>query len=125
MCIRMLQILSSGRVYKISELAELLDTNPRNIIEYKKELDEVAFESGFSFYIKNIPGRYGGYCLDGEVTLPSLKLTPEQKESLDSAFNYLLARNDFMGKDEFQITMAKIYSSIIVHDLKGRGSRSH
>ena len=38
-CIRMLQILNTGRIYKVSELAELLETNPRNIIEYKKEKD--------------------------------------------------------------------------------------
>ena len=35
LCIRMLQILNSGRIYKVSELANLLETNPRNIIEYK------------------------------------------------------------------------------------------
>ena len=36
MCIKMLQILNTGRVYRISELAELFETNPRNVIEYKK-----------------------------------------------------------------------------------------
>ena len=51
MCIAMLQILNTGKVYKVSELAELLETNPRNIIEYKKELEE------FGYYIENIPGR--------------------------------------------------------------------
>ena len=38
--IKMLQILNSGRLYKISELADILDTNPRNIIEYKKEIED-------------------------------------------------------------------------------------
>ena len=33
LCLEMLQILNSGRVYKVSELAELLETNPRNIVE--------------------------------------------------------------------------------------------
>ena len=36
MCIKMLQILNTGRVYKVSELASLLDTNPRNVKKYKK-----------------------------------------------------------------------------------------
>ena len=60
MCIRMLQILNTGRIYKISELADLLDTNPRNIIEYKKELEEVAEQENHAFFIETIPGRYGG-----------------------------------------------------------------
>ncbi len=59
MCIRMLQILNTGRIYKISELADLLDTNPRNILEYKKELEEVAGETNHSFFIETVPGRYG------------------------------------------------------------------
>ena len=64
MCIAMLQILNTGKVYKVSELAELLETNPRNIIEYKKELEE------FGYYIENIPGRYGGYRLENTVFSP-------------------------------------------------------
>lgn len=36
LCIRMLQILNSGKIYKVSELADLLETNPRNILENKK-----------------------------------------------------------------------------------------
>ena len=41
MCIQMLQILNTGRVYKISELAEMLETNPRNVVEYKKRIRRV------------------------------------------------------------------------------------
>lgn len=43
MCIKMLQMLNSGRIYKVSELADLLETNPRNVIEYKKELEEAGY----------------------------------------------------------------------------------
>ena len=63
LCIRMLQILNTGRIYKVTELAEILNTNPRNIYEYKKELDEISIDSGF--YIETIPGKYGGYKLNG------------------------------------------------------------
>ena len=48
MCIKMLQMLNSGRIYKVSELADLLETNP------KLSADEIAFRCGFehtsSFY---------------------------------------------------------------------------
>ncbi len=118
MCIRMLQLLNTGRTYKISELANLLDTNPRNIIEYKKELDEVASECGYDFYIETIPGRYGGYRLNGNAVVPSLSLSNEEKISLLNGLDYLMGRNDFSNKKEFQIAFSKITSSLILDDIR-------
>ena len=118
MCIRMLQILNTGRIYKISELAELLQTSPRNVIEYKKELNEVATESNYEFYIRNVPGRYGGYVLDGNAVLPSLNFNAAEKESLVEAINYLSSRNDFMKKDYLQVAIGKIISSISMNEIK-------
>lgn len=106
MCIQMLEIMNTGKVFKISELADLLDTNPRNIAEYRKELEECGY------YIISYPGRYGGYQLDKTRTIPALKLLPEEKDALSHATNYLLSRNDFMNKEVFQKTIGKIYSSI-------------
>lgn len=118
MCIRMLQILNTGRIYKVSELADLLETNPRNVIEYKKELDEVAAEYGSGFYIETLPGRYGGYQLNRNVILPSIKFTEAEKESLTEAVDYLSSRNDFMKKDDFQLAIGKIISTILINDIK-------
>ena len=112
MCIQMLQILNSGRVYKVSELADILETNPRNVIEYKKELDEIGMFFGGGFLIKTIPGRYGGYKLNGNVTLPALKLLLEEKDALLEAYNYVLAKKDFIKKKEFIKAFAKILSNI-------------
>lgn len=106
MCIRMLQILNSGRVYKVSELANLLETNPRNVIEYKKELEEAGY------YIISIPGKYGGYQLDRTSVIPSLKFTEEEKKAIAEGAGYLEARNDFLLKKDFQTAMSKIYSSM-------------
>ena len=105
-CIAMLQILNTGKVYKVSELAELLETNPRNIIEYKKELEE------FGYYIENIPGRYGGYRLENTVLLPALKFTDEEKKILLEGNNYLTNRYEFPYKKEFDLCVAKIISTI-------------
>ena len=118
MCIRMLQILNTGRIYKISELAELLETNPRNVIEYKRELNEVATESGYEFYIEKIPGRYGGYQLNGHTVIPSLSLTQDEKRSIVDGFIYLMARNDFMSKKEYQLALGKIISSLVFKDIQ-------
>lgn len=106
MCIRMLQILNSGRVYKVSELANLLETNPRNVIEYKKELEEAGY------YIISIPGKYGGYQLDKTTIIPSLKFTEEEKKAISEGAGYLEARNDFLLKKDFQTAMSKVYSSM-------------
>lgn len=106
MCIKLLQILNTGRTFKVSELASLLETNPRNIVEYKKELEECGY------FIDTIPGRYGGYILDKSNVLPSLKFLPDEVSVMNEATNYLLSRNDFMLKDKFYEVLAKIYSSI-------------
>lgn len=106
LCIQMLQILNSGRVYKVSELARRLETNPRNIIEYKKELEDAGY------FIVSIPGRFGGYQLDKSSIIPSLKLTEEEKKILQIANDYLKAHKDFLDVDLFQTALSKIFSSM-------------
>ena len=50
----MLEILYSREIIGIAELARLLETNPRNIPEYKKELEKAGY------VIDTVAGRYGG-----------------------------------------------------------------
>ncbi len=120
MCIKMLQILNTGRTYKVSELADLLETNPRNVIEYKKELDEVVSDSfgTAGFYIETIPGRYGGYRLHGDVAMPALRLTENEKVSFIEALDYLSSRNDFMAKNDFQVAVGKVFAALITKEIK-------
>ncbi len=115
-CIRMLQILNTGRKYKISELAEYLKTSPRNIIEYKRELNEVASECGYCFYIDNICGQNGGYILNGNITLPALKLELEEKEALLESFNYSMDKNDFPKKKELVSAYSKVLSNVEIEE---------
>ena len=110
MCIQMLQILNSGKTYKVSELANLLDTNPRNIIEYKRELEEIGY------YIVSVPGKCGGYRLDKTETIPSLKFTEEEKKAIAEASAYLNARSDFPWKKDFETAMGKTFSSFKSHE---------
>ena len=42
-CIRMLQLLRSRGFMTREELAQELNTNGRNILEYRKELEEVGY----------------------------------------------------------------------------------
>lgn len=105
-CIEMLQYLNSGKVYSRTELAALLETNPRNIIEYRKELEEAGYIIG------NVLGRYGGYYLDKSVTVPAILLGKEEKEALSAAEGYFSAKTDFPHLKEFLSAMAKINSSV-------------
>ena len=84
LCIKMLELLNTGKIYKISELAELLDTNPRNIPEYKKELEDCGY------VINSVSGKYGGLILDKSNLLPTIKLTNEEKDALNESFRYLM-----------------------------------
>lgn len=111
-CIKMIELLNSGRKYKVSELAEALETNPRNLIEYKKELEEAGY------YIESVPGRYGGYKLDKNYVIPALKLTSEEKESLIEAYRFVMKKNDFMKKNQLSSAIGKIASSIELPTFK-------
>lgn len=102
----MLQILYSRNRVSIAELAELLETNPRNIPEYKKELERAGY------YIETIPGRYGGYVLNKRHLFPSVTLEDSEKKALLDGYDYLLSRNDFMETRELAKAMGKIVASI-------------
>ena len=108
--IQMLEILYSRNIVGIAELARLLDTNPRNIPEYKKELERAGY------IIDTIPGRYGGYVLNKKYNFPSVRLTDTEKEGLMQGFDYLLSRNDFMRRDDYSKAMAKISAALMVTD---------
>lgn len=104
LCIQMLELLNTGRVYKVSELAEILETNSRNIIEYKKELEEAGY------YITSVSGKYGGYKLDESSIFPSIKLSNKEKEIILEGYNYILSCNSFISNIEFQKAFSKVIS---------------
>ena len=103
----MLEILYSREIIGIAELARLLETNPRNIPEYKKELEKAGY------VIDTVAGRYGGYALNKKYNFPSVRLSAKEKEGLMSGFDYLLQRNDFMRKDDYAMAMSKISSALM------------
>lgn len=110
-CIELLKILySRNKLVGTNELADILETNPRNIIEYVRELRDVGYD------IKTIPGRYGGYILQRHDIFPTLKLTESEMDGLMLGYEYLLARNDFMQKSGYGKAMGKIASAIMNHD---------
>ena len=106
-CIKMLQILNRSGVVKIKDLAAQLNTNERNIPEYKETLTAAGYP------IACVRGPAGGYYLPKKVMFPSLQLTYEEKRGLFEGYKYLSARNDFMYEKEFADAMEKISSSMM------------
>ncbi len=64
--IKMLDILSSGKIYNCKKLAEMLEVTPRTVRQYKEELEKEGI------YLENIMGQNGGYRLQSKVEIPSI-----------------------------------------------------
>ena len=112
-CIKMLEILRDGRKYKKNELAELLETNPRNIIEYRKDL----YDAGYTIEYQN--GSNGGYYLDSDCLLPSVNLSNNEKTALIRSYDFL-KNSDFFHLKNYYDAIIKIKanfdSSNILHE---------
>ena len=108
--IKMLKILASRDKVSILELASLLETNPRNIPEYRTVLEEAGY------IINSTRGPSGGYSLDKESMLPVPKLTENQKNALYKGLAYLKARNDFAEIKQFDLAMQNVLSSTILSE---------
>ncbi len=110
MCIKLLKVLNSGRVYSVSELADLIDTKPRNVIEYKKELELMGYD------IETLPGRYGGYKMNTSANIPTVKLMPQEKNALFEAYNYVYSKKDFIHKKELSKAFGSLMSCVKIED---------
>ena len=88
--LRMLEELNrrAGEYVKVKDLAVLLDTNPRNIPEYKKELEAAGYR------IETLPGQNGGYCLSEPVVVPAALWSEEEREVLSSLVTALSVRQE-------------------------------
>ena len=66
----MIEYLSTGRKYSISELSEKLEVSPRMIRVYKDEIEKAGI------YIDTIKGPYGVYVLNQNINVPKRFITP-------------------------------------------------
>lgn len=101
----MIKILSDGNVHSISELGRRLDTKPRNIIDYRDEIEAAGYQ------IDTVLGRYGGYRMVNKILFPCLRLTSSEKKALSEGAGYLKARTDFPHKAEYESAMEKVFCS--------------
>lgn len=92
-CIRLLKILKSKRYCKKSEIAYLLgEETTRNINNYKNTL----YDAGYPIHFR--PGRNGGYYLEFDSILPSMRPSALQLKSLSVAYDYLLKEGNIPHK---------------------------
>ncbi len=106
-CIKMLNILNSRKMVTKKELAFLLETNERNISEYREELVNAGYK------IDLIQGRFGGYQLDKTSVMPSLKLNDKEKEALFEASNILTRDSAFVHGEALASGIGKALSNTI------------
>lgn len=92
-CIRLLKILKSKRYCKKSEIAYLLgEETTRNINNYKNTL----YDAGYPIHYKS--GRNGGYYLEFDSILPSMRPNALQLKSLSVVYEYLLKEGNVPHK---------------------------
>lgn len=82
----MLEYLSTGKKYSISELSEKLEVSPRMIRVYKDEIEK----SGI--YIDTIKGKYGGYVLNQNINVPKRFITQKDINIQNKEFYNLISR---------------------------------
>ena len=104
-CIRMLLLLKARGFMTRQELAEALQTNVRNIPEYRKELEEAGY------VIDTISGRYGGYQLATGALLPVCGLYAEEVRALHEAGEYLKSHHDFLQYPQFRSAIDKVQAT--------------
>lgn len=107
--IKMINYLASVKKATREELANVLETNVRNITEYRKELINAGYDIGYQ------NGVGGGYYLDGDNILPNPRLKESEKKALLEASSYLNARYDFLNKEEFNLALGKVLNRCYVN----------
>lgn len=106
LCIQMLLLLKSRGFMTREELANQLHCNKRNIVEYKKELEDAGYR------ITSTSGKYGGYQLVSGALLPVVGFDDIELHALHEGTNYLKSHHDFLGYEAYARAMDKIQASV-------------
>lgn len=100
--IKMLNILKKNKIISKSELAKRLNTNKRNIIELRKELEKSGYE------IKIILGKDGGYQL---IQNNIVNFDNENLDIFSFLHEYIKKTNIFPKKEECLTTLESYLSN--------------
>ena len=109
LCIQMLNLLKARGKMNTNELAQALETNPRNIREFKKELVVAGYNIEF------IRGKYGGYRLVDQM-VPVRKLNNAEIVALKEARLLLNSHPEFEARKDFNNAMDLLISDAKNHE---------
>lgn len=105
LCIEILQLLSAKNIMSKNEIAEVLEINPRNVIEYIKTLQNCGYD------IESVRGIYGGYHLNKDSLLPTVKLNQKEVDLLKSSVAFLERQSDFLEYKDYLKAISKVLST--------------
>lgn len=100
--LKMLALLQTRYMISKNEMAEILETNPRNIKAYIENLREVGIP------VEGMTGRHGGYFLGESYHFKPPKLDEAEYSALLLAERILTQKNGFVMEHELQTAIAKI-----------------
>lgn len=103
--IKMLTLLKARGKMSTKELAEELETNPRNIREYRKELELAGYA------IEETRGRYGGYQLLDKGLFPVTVMEDAERKALVESREIMKSHRDFERFDKFNSALDKVLNS--------------
>ncbi len=83
-----------------AEIARELETNPRNIREFRNELVTAGYN------IKETRGRYGGYELDEDCIFPTLRLEDQEIKALDESRHFVQSHGEYTLQREYNNTQS-------------------
>ena len=105
--IKLIQVLSArGEFISTSELADMIDTNPRNVKEYIKEIEVCGYK------VDSLAGVYGGYRMNKASLLPAINLNNDEIKMIRDTTSYLASKNDYFGVNEIDSIFGKILASL-------------
>lgn len=108
--IKLIQILTAKKDFiSTDELAEMLDTNKRNIREYVQEIEEAGY------FVESKRGLTGGYRILNHTTLPATNLTDEEINALKDSAEFL-KENNYELFNDYNNAVSKCLSSVNYKD---------
>ncbi|MDD7281443.1 helix-turn-helix transcriptional regulator [Floccifex sp.] len=102
LCIKMLLLLKSRGRMNTAQLSQELETNPRNIREFRKELEVAGYN------IKETKGRYGGYELVEDDLFPVIRLSDDEVKALDESRYLVSSHKEYTRLKSYNNAIDKI-----------------
>lgn len=96
---------------KKKEIAEALETNPRNIIEFKKELEVAGYAIGYE------NGPYGGYYLMDNSIFPVAALNEKERMAIKRFDDYSEEYRSFLLYSNLKDAITKIMAASRSHEV--------